>query len=237
MLLALACAAPGAPARPHHRERSVQRSSFDFYLLALTLESMFCQQGHAAGAQCRAFDAAEFARTPLPMHGLWPENLTPNTWPHDCGGPRLELDASLRAELVRWMPGAREGLEIHEWRKHGSCTGLAPAQYFSAAIDATRRVNEVLGPAIRAAAGRRVGADGLRRAADAAERGFGDSVVFMCHNLRGGARAAGNVPHLAEVHVCLAADGPNGAPGRLQSCAALGRRDERCGREFWIDAP
>ena len=39
------------------------------------------------------------------------------------------------------MPGARSGLDRHEWYKHGTCTGLSPDAYFSRSIDLLEALN------------------------------------------------------------------------------------------------
>ena len=213
----------GAPAR------------FDFYLLALTLEPAFCEDGNARIGQCRALDAEAFRRTPLVLHGLWPERRQPNAYPRDCDGPALSLRPATRAELARWMPGAREGLDRHEWRTHGTCSGLDDDDYYLAAIAATRRANEALGDAIRRNAGRAVTAAALRSAADRAEPGFGEHVVFVCRNLRSDDPSRRRQPHLIEVRVCLDDDGARGAPGTLLHCAEVGRRDQGCGGQFIVD--
>lgn len=219
----------------HEPPRARQRARFDFYLLALTLEPAFCEDGNQRIGQCRALDAAAFARTPLVLHGLWPEGLRPGSYPRDCPGPRLWLEPALRAELGRWMPGMREGLDRHEWRSHGTCSGLDDDAYFRAAIDGTRRANAALGDALRQNAGRAVSAAQLRAAADRAQPGFGAQVVFVCRSLRSDDPAKRRRPHLVEVRVCLDDDGPGGAPGTPLRCAAVERRDQGCGGQFMID--
>jgi ribonuclease T2 len=216
---------------------SPRRARFDFYLLALSLEPAFCEDGNQRISQCRALDAAAFERTPLVLHGLWPEARQPNAWPRDCDGPRLELDPGTREQLGRWMPGVREGLDRHEWRTHGRCSGLDADTYFRAAIAATRRANDALGQAIRRNAGRHMTAAGLRAAAGQSVAGFGEHLVFQCRTLRSDDPAKRRQPHLVEVRVCLDDDGPGGAPGSLLRCADVGRRDQGCGGGFTIDEP
>jgi ribonuclease T2 len=209
---------------------------FDFYLLALTLEPAFCEDvEHARFGQCRRLRADAVARTPLVLHGLWPENLRPGTYPHDCSGAPLDLRPELRARLQRWMPGVQEGLDRHEWRTHGRCTGLDDDRYFDAAIRATERANAALGEVLRRNAGRRVAAATLRSAANAVDPGYGASVVLLCKNPRSPDPAKRRRPVLYEVRVCIDNDGADGAPGRLLQCPAVQRRDEGCGSEFWID--
>src|SRR5262245_61034152 len=55
------------------------RTSFDFYLLALTLHPAFCADGHQGKRECSAG-----GHRLLVIHGLWPERLQPRTYPHDC---------------------------------------------------------------------------------------------------------------------------------------------------------
>ena len=62
------------------------------------------------------------------VHGLWPQNT--RGYPSDCdtNAPppsRIALDA---ARAI--YPDI--GLARHEWRKHGTCTGLDPTAYFNA---------------------------------------------------------------------------------------------------------
>jgi ribonuclease T2 len=227
----LACAAGGvAPAAAAGTVR------FDFYLLALTLEPAFCEdEDRARLGQCRQLRAADVARTPLVLHGLWPENLKPGTYPHDCNGPALDLLPDTRARLRRWMPGVQEGLDRHEWRTHGRCAGLDDDRYFDIAMRATERANLALGEALRRNAGRTVPIATLRAAANAAVPGFGQSVVFLCKNPRSQDSAKRRRAYLYEVRVCIDNDGAGGAPGTLLRCADVQRRDQGCGREVWID--
>jgi ribonuclease T2 len=222
----------GAPAPA---ARQAGRAEFDFYLLALTVEPAFCEDGNSRLGQCRRLTRADFERTPLVLHGLWPERRRRGDYPTNCNGPALALESDTRAALARWMPGATEGLDRHEWRKHGTCTGLDDDSYYRESIVEVERANRVLGDALRAAAGARVSAAALRASAARVLPGFDRSVVFMCKNLRtDDARKRGR-PYLYEVRVCLDDDGPGGAPGGLLECAAVGRRDEGCGAQFWVD--
>jgi ribonuclease T2 len=220
------CLSPPALAAPR----------FDFYLLALTLEPGFCDDvQHARLGQCRRLRAADVARTPLVLHGLWPENLRPGTWPRDCNGAQFALQPQTRERLRRWMPGVQEGLERHEWRTHGRCSGLDPERYFDAAIRATESANAALGDALRRNAGRSVAVATLRAAADAAVPGYGRSVIFVCKNPRSQAAASQRRALLVEARVCIDNDGAGGAPGTLLRCADVQRRDQGCGSEVFID--
>ncbi len=228
-LLAFAACEVAAAGRP-------TAARFDFYLLALTLEPAFCEdQDRARLGQCQRLRAADVARTPLVLHGLWPENLRPGAYPRDCNGPALDLQPETRARLRRWMPGMQEGLDRHEWRTHGRCSGLDDDRYFDTAMRATERANLALGDVLRRNAGRSVPIATLRAAANTTSPGFGQSVVFMCKNPRSQDAAKRRRAYLHEVRVCIDNDGAGGAPGTLLRCADVQRRDQGCGREVWID--
>jgi ribonuclease I len=129
-----------------------------------------------------------------------------------------------------------EGLHIHEWRKHGRCTGLSGSDYYRVAIHYTEQANAALGASIRRHAGRAVSAATLRAEADAARPRFGQSIVFVCKNLRSRDPAKRGRTYLTEVRVCLD-EGASGGSEALLACAAIPRRDQGCDQEFWIDEP
>jgi ribonuclease T2 len=210
---------------------------FDFYLLALSMAPAFCEDGHQQKRQCQSLDAQSFAATPLTLHGLWPENLQPNNYPRDCSSERLSLSAATRSAMTRWMPGAADGLDKHEWSKHGTCTGLSGDEYFQSSMRLVEQVNSALGPAIRKAEGSSVTAASLRTAANAIQPGMGESLVFVCKNMRSAPEAQRRKPFLMEVRVCVDNDGPGGAPRSLMQCATVQRRDQGCGSGFQIDGP
>jgi ribonuclease T2 len=212
------------------------RQDFDFYLVAMTLAPAFCDDGdNRRKRECQQLDRQAFARTPLTLHGMWPERLQPETYPHDCEGPVLSLGRTVRQRMQRLMPGALEHLDQHEWRKHGTCALLPPDVYFNDALDLVERANAALGQAIVASAGQRVDGETLRAAANSIRPGFGDQVVFLCHNLRGADPEKRRRPYLYEVRFCIDNDGPAGRPATALACSAVNRRDQGCGRSFWID--
>lgn len=223
--------------RPPSPLAAPANTEFDFYLLSLSLAPAFCADGHQHTRECQALDAQSFAATPLTLHGLWPENRDPNTYPRHCANRALQLDETTRAALRRWMPGGADGLVAHEWRTHGVCTDLTAEDYFKAAIRWTSQVDVALGPAIRQAAGGSLDAATLRATAQAKLSGLGESMVFVCKNLPNLPPDRRRPAHLAELRLCLSADGADGAPGQLLNCANMRRRDQGCGDRFLIDAP
>ncbi len=98
---------------------------FDFYLLSLSWSPAFCDTGGDSKSpnQCAAGRRLGFV-----VHGLWPQNL--HGFPSNCdtgsrAPSRVALDAA--ADLY-----PDEGLARHEWRQHGTCSGLSPIDYFAA---------------------------------------------------------------------------------------------------------
>jgi ribonuclease T2 len=117
--------AAGVPPPPLQRSFGGPRAPghFDFYVLALSWSPGFCDTAGSAkgGEQCAPGAGLGFV-----VHGLWPQNQ--HGYPSDCDTTARPGRAAL--ELTRGLyPSA--GLAIHEWRKHGSCTGLSPNEYFA----------------------------------------------------------------------------------------------------------
>jgi ribonuclease T2 len=202
---------------------------FDFYLLALSLHPAFCADGHSRMPECTA-------RTPRPLvlHGLWPENLKPGAYPHDCPAPALALESTLAAELEGFMPGMRAGLHEHEWRKHGACSGLDDDVYYRHALELARELDSALASRLTTLAGRETSARELRGFADEFHAGLGATLTFQCRTLRDAPAGQSQRPFLIEVRQCLDNDGPAGVPGTLLDCAAVERRDQGCGKGFLI---
>ncbi len=208
---------------------------FDFYLMAYSLHPAFCEDGNGRKQDCQRLTVADNSRRPLVIHGLWPENRQTGSYPRDCPGPKLSLRRELRAELEQWMPGTASGLHTHEWRKHGTCSGLDAAQYFRVSIDLARGLNAAIGSTILANMERQITAEQLRAAANARQPRLGDTLTFHCRNVRSADPAKRGRPYLIEVRQCIDNDGEGGAPGTLLACRSVERRDQGCGARFWVD--
>lgn len=204
-------------------------AAFDFYLLAMTLHPAFCRDGHGSKPECRSRQPR-----PLVIHGLWPENLTPGRYPRNCPAAALDLDAALARRLADFMPGMAENLHEHEWRKHGSCSGLDDDDYFARTLALAAEVEAALRPELTTLAGRSVTAAALRAAAERRQPGIGATITFHCRTLRDAPAAQRQRPFLVEVRQCVDNDGPGGAPHSLLGCATVGRRDQGCGQSFQI---
>jgi ribonuclease T2 len=108
--------------------------NFDFYVLSLSWSPTFCaeQSGGDDKEQCGTGRPFAFV-----VHGLWPQNE--RGFPSDCQsqfGDRIER--SIADNMLDIMPS--RDLVFHEWRKHGTCSGLSPEDYFALARKARSQV-------------------------------------------------------------------------------------------------
>jgi len=112
-----------------------QRSGkFDFYVLALSWSPSYCRSegADANRQQCGADKDYSFI-----VHGLWPQ--FENGYPSRCA-TRLSdrVPNRLAKSLTDIMPSF--GLIGHQWRKHGTCSGLDQQGYFETTRTAFERV-------------------------------------------------------------------------------------------------
>jgi len=215
------------------------RVDYDYYLLALAVAPAFCEdepQRKRTYAQCQALSEAGFTAMPLTLHGLWPNRLD-RKHPSYCGGetrgafcslPPLKLPAGTRAKLERAMPATADCLDRYQWAKHGSCSGLGEAEYFSASAALTERVNRAIGGEIARHAGREVSLVFLREALSRADPALRDAVSFDCRTPRT-PDPAKRRPMLREVRVVFELDPASGAPGRPLAFTRAGVRHYNSG--------
>jgi len=102
--------------------------SFDYYVLAMSWSPSYCEtqgRGRRGEPQCSGERPYSFV-----LHGLWPQYQ--RGWPEFCRTEeRPWVPDGLIRDMLDIMPSKR--LIINEYRKHGTCSGLGPAEYFSAA--------------------------------------------------------------------------------------------------------
>ncbi|MFB9951158.1 ribonuclease [Rhizobium puerariae] len=133
--LALAAFLPTtAPALSQDRTRQDRPGQFDFYVLSLSWSPTFCasQKGDGNDQQCGATRDFRFI-----VHGLWPQYE--KGYPDFCRTDEPDrVPRSVGQSLFDIMPSM--GLIGHQWRKHGSCTGLGQREYFAKVREAFGRV-------------------------------------------------------------------------------------------------
>lgn len=180
---------------------------FDFWVFSLSWSPSWCEAtGDARGdAQC----ARPFA---FVVHGLWPQ--WDRGYPSDCptrapGPSRAEVDAVLDV-----MPSP--GLVRHEWRRHGTCSGLSGTSYLKIVrklYEKIRVPDEFKDPR----APRMVDTRSVERAFMAANKGLdADEISIFCDSRR-----------LQEVRVCLKKD-----LSAFVACPEVERRDCRAPRVY-----
>lgn len=129
-LIAPALIALALLVRPAAADRA---GDFAYYVLALSWSPAWCAaEGDARAApQCRPGRGLGFV-----LHGLWPQHE--DGWPEHCATPYPGPAAGELAAVAGIMPSP--GLARHQWRRHGSCSGLAPGAYFGLARRAWERL-------------------------------------------------------------------------------------------------
>jgi ribonuclease T2 len=96
---------------------------FDYYVLALSWTPTWCalEGDDRNSPQCDAGQGYGFT-----LHGLWPQYE--DGWPSFCPTAARPPSRAETGAMVDIMGSS--GLAWHQWRKHGSCTGLSAADYF-----------------------------------------------------------------------------------------------------------
>ncbi|WP_038359171.1 ribonuclease T2 [Bosea sp. UNC402CLCol] len=118
-------------------QRGGAPGDFDFYVLALSWSPGFCElDGDRTRnrEQCAGGSGLRFV-----VHGLWPQYE--RGFPSDCGPSGRSPSRMAMTEAEGVYP--TEGLARYEWRKHGTCSGSSPADYFR---DARRARDKVVVP-------------------------------------------------------------------------------------------
>jgi ribonuclease T2 len=122
--LVLAAGAATYEDGPERASHHAQPGAFDYYVLVLGWSPTYClRKGDTRhDPQCDTKRAHDFV-----LHGLWPQYA--KGWPEDCyAGKRPWVPAHVIAAMGDIMPS--KGLIIHEYKTHGTCSGLSPEDYF-----------------------------------------------------------------------------------------------------------
>lgn len=118
------CALLAAPSLSTSARAAGEPGDFDYYALVLSWSPSHCATARRQdnGPQCAGEKPYSFV-----LHGLWPQFY--RSYPEFCRTQKRSwVSNELIAEMMDIMPG--KGLIIHQYRKHGSCSGLSPEQYF-----------------------------------------------------------------------------------------------------------
>ena len=187
------------------QQRSAQ-GDFDFYVLALSWSPSYCaaEGDDANPQQCAAGRPYAFV-----VHGLWPQ--FERGYPSDCRVGERDVERETMRGVFDLMPSA--GLIRHQWRKHGSCSGLSQRDYFGLLRSAREKI--------------RVPADFARLdtyrvlSPGEVERAFLDANPAMMSD---GVSPTCDRRYLREIRICLSKE------LEFRACPEVERRSCRLGR-------
>jgi ribonuclease T2 len=101
-----------------------QPGDFDFYVLSLSWSPGFCATGGDSKSRLQCADGANLG---FVVHGLWPQYE--RGFPQDCG-PAGRFPSRIALDQAEGL-FPDQGLARYEWRKHGTCSGRSPSDYFA----------------------------------------------------------------------------------------------------------
>lgn len=107
---------------------------FDYYVLSLSWSPNWClREGDARRSeQCAADSGHGWI-----LHGLWPQY--DRGYPSFCQTAERPPSRGMTAAMADIMGTA--GLAWHQWKKHGTCSGLSARGYYALSRDAYARIN------------------------------------------------------------------------------------------------
>lgn len=112
------------------QSRAYEAGKFDYYVMSLSWSPSYCASAGGSAAsdpQCRPRSGKRYS---FVLHGLWPQ--FERGWPQDCQtADRGFVPRPVAARMLDIMPS--EKLVFHEYRKHGTCSGLGVDAYFDLA--------------------------------------------------------------------------------------------------------
>ena len=129
LVLAFLAAVAAALGTVGQRDRP---GAFDYYALVLGWSPTYCNTDGRDRHDRQCDSARAFT-----LHGLWPQYE--KGWPQDCmTGQRPFVPHDVIDRIYDIMPSAH--LVIHEYRTHGTCSGLDPTRYFAVMRELYERV-------------------------------------------------------------------------------------------------
>lgn len=107
---------------------------FDYFVLSLSWSPNWCDlEGRKKGSeQCQPGRGFGWV-----LHGLWPQYES--GWPSYCPTATRPPSRGQTAAMADIM--GTGGLAWHQWKKHGTCSGLTSDEYFAASRRAFDAVN------------------------------------------------------------------------------------------------
>ncbi|MDP3255650.1 MAG: ribonuclease T [Bosea sp. (in: a-proteobacteria)] len=195
-------------------DRGGAPGDFDFYVLALSWSPGFCELD--GGRDRNREQCAEGAGLGFVVHGLWPQNE--RGFPSECG-PAGRTPSRIALDQAQGLFPS-EGLARHQWRKHGTCSGSSPSDYFA---DTRRAREKITIPPALSKAGREQNWTAID-----IERAFVDANPGLRTDMMSVACRRGV---LQEVRICLSKDLRN-----FRMCEEVDRSGCRT-RDITVPAP
>jgi ribonuclease T2 len=115
-----------AAAQVNDQPAAAAKQNFDYYLLNISWSPEYCHS-HPSDIQCARHST-------FVLHGLWPQN-TNGSYPQNCSSAPGPSDPSKYSDIY-----PDPGLLQHEWKTHGTCSGLSPDAFFTTARQAFQSV-------------------------------------------------------------------------------------------------
>jgi ribonuclease T2 len=106
---------------------------FDYYVLSLSWSPNWCELEGDARQSPQCDPRRDHGWT---LHGLWPQFH--RGWPAFCPTVERQPSRSMTADMADIM--GTPGLAWHQWKKHGTCSGLSAPAYSALSRDAYGRI-------------------------------------------------------------------------------------------------
>ncbi|DAZ94965.1 TPA: hypothetical protein N0F65_000060, partial [Lagenidium giganteum] len=194
---------------------------FDYYVLAQSWQPQFCNG--MVGRYPGCSKPEPYWRSHFTLHGLWP-NAENGANPFQCSNEEFDADTVVSAvgmdTLLQHWPNVKAAFNTpgysqfweHEWSKHGTCSGMDQATYFTTTVKLAQSSAAATPSIIQNNVGRSVQAADLREA-----YGGANYVALKCRN--------GN--ELGEVFTCWA-KGSDFLPTEQVECASSVVKSDTC---------
>ncbi len=168
------------------RAEGERAGDFDYYVLALSWSPNWCAlEGDARNAEQCERDLG------WNLHGLWPQYH--QGWPSYCKTAERAPSRRMTGDMADIMGSS--GLAWHQWKKHGTCSGLSAQGYFELS-------RQAYGQITRPAVFRRIDKT-LKVPARVVEEAFlKDNPDLVADGLTVTCKAR----HIQEVRICLSKD-------------------------------
>jgi ribonuclease T2 len=123
ILIVTLLAAPVVAWQQRRQPQRARAGQFDYFVLSLSWSPEHCASPDrsASDPQCGSYRRYGFV-----VHGLWPQYQS--GFPESCAAAGT-LGQAVVDGVLDIMPSPV--LIRHEWSKHGTCSGLPPADYFA----------------------------------------------------------------------------------------------------------